>query len=401
MVPAPGEPVGDGKPRSANYFTGEMPLLTDGINIATITVAGHATILSFTKSTFLELIARYPQIVSVMLPVIAWRARYSELQARSQATIAALERLSAGLSHELNNPAAVVVRAAAELERIIDELGHNTFAWCLTAAEPERIALAAAINEIRAISHVRAHSGDVGAFDEILEWVESRGARKADIIADDLAEIGVTAATLESMLSGIESSTLPVALDLLGATIQAQALVGDLKDAGARISSLVSATSTYTNLDRAPEQFCNVTDGIDATLAVIRHKLAGIEVVRDYAEDIPAIACNVRELNEVWMNLIENALDAMTGSGTLTLRVRHEAGCVMVEIADTGIGIAEESVDRIFEPFYTTKDVGKASGLGLHISYRIVTRSHGGSIAARSVPGETIISVRLPVAGRS
>jgi signal transduction histidine kinase len=312
-----------------------------------------------------------------------------------------VERLAAGLSHELNNPAAVVVRAACELEGVIDELVHNAFAWRSSAGEHERLALAAVIKSIGTVPHVETNAGSIETFDEILDWAEAHGVCKADVIADNLIQIGMTSESLESMLSGIGKPILPMALDLVCTTLEVRQLVGDLREAGARISSLVSATSIYADLDRAPERLFSVTDGIDATLAMIPQRLVGIQIVRDYAEDIPEILGNARELNEVWTNLIENALDAMMGSGTLTLHARHEAGCVEVEVTDTGPGILEESVEHIFEPFYTTKDVGKGTGLGLHMCHRIVTRSHGGSMAVRSVPGKTTFLVRLPVAGRS
>ena len=401
VVPAPAELGHDGKPRSANYFTGEISLLTDGINFATMTAVRGATVLNFTKSEFIELVSRHSQIVGVILPVVAWRVRHAELQARRQTTIAAVERLAAGLSHELNNPAAVVVRAACELEGVIDELVHNAFAWRSSAGERERLALAAVIKSVGTIPPVETNATNIETFDEILAWAEAHGACKADVIADNMIQIGMTSEFLESMLSGIGKPVLPMALDLVCATLEVRQLVGDLREAGARISSLVSATSIYADLDRAPERLFSVTDGIDATLAMIPQRLVGIQIVRDYAEDIPEILGNARELNEVWTNLIENALDAMMGSGTLTLHARHEAGCAEVEVTDTGPGIPEESVDQIFEPFYTTKDVGKGTGLGLHMSHRIVTRSHGGSMAVRSVPGETTFLVRLPVAGRS
>jgi signal transduction histidine kinase len=398
-VPAPDELSQDGKPRCANYFTGEMSLLTDGINFATITAARSTTVLNFTKDEFLGLVSNYPHIVGVMLPVIAWRVRFAELRARSQTTIAALERLAAGLSHELNNPAAVVVRAASELEAVLDELVSKTSLWRGCAAESERRALAAVIDEICATPRAET-AGDIGAFDELLEWAEAHGACNADTLADILAKIGLRKTSLEKLLNDIGSPILPVALNLICATLQSRELIVDLREAGERISSIVSATSVYTDLDRAPERLFSVTDGIDATLAVMSHKLTDVEVIRDYDQDIPRILGNAHEMNVVWTQLIDNALEAMKGKGRLTLRASYEAGRVIAEVTDTGVGIPEEFSDRIFEPFYTTKDVGKGPGLGLHMAHQIVTKSHGGSIAVNSVPGKTTVSVRLPVAGR-
>jgi signal transduction histidine kinase len=159
----------------------------------------------------------------------------------------------------------------------------------------------------------------------------------------------------------------------------------------------VATTKDYTNLDRAPQQPVTIADGLEATLAMLKTKLGGIKVVRSYAPDVPAFLGYPSELNQVWTNLIDNAVDAMNGKGTLGLRTCTENRSVIVEISDTGSGIPPEIQSRIFEPFYTTKDVGKGTGLGLHLSYRIVTQRHHGSLTVRSVPGDTRMIVRIPL----
>ena len=400
VVPAPPDPAPDGKLRAANYFTNEMPLLTDEINVATITVSHHAIVLGFPKAAFFELITRCPDIASVMLPVLAWRVKMSELMARNQATTAALGTLAAGLAHELNNPASAVVRAAGELSDTVGRFTDTACEWGARATPRERDILNATREKFGRSAH-QVGRGTADDEDALFEWALERGASDPAGLSGTLADLGVTAASLESSLSGLGDTSMPAALDHLGAVLELAELAADLRTAGSRISDLVSATRGYANLDRAPEQVFVITGGIDATLAVLRHKLANIGVVRAYEKDLPRITGNPSELNQVWTNLIDNAVTAMDGAGTLTVRVDREIDCVRVEVADTGCGISAETQYRIFEPFYTTKDAGQGTGLGLHLSHRIVTRSHGGSIGVTSVPGDTRFIVRLPIGGRA
>jgi signal transduction histidine kinase len=399
VVPAPANPTPDGKLRAANYFTNEMPLLTDEISVATITVSRHAIVLAFSKAAFFELITRCPDIASVILPVLAWRVKSSELRARNQATIAALGTLAAGLAHQLNNPASAVVRAAGELADAVGRFTATACEWGARATPRERDILNAARAEFGGSAHRAGGSADDD--DAIFQWAIERGAGDPAGLSGALADLGVTAAALESRLSGLSDSSMPAALDHLSAVLELAELAADLRTAGSAISALVSAIRGYANMDRAPERVFVITEGIDATLAVLRHKLANIRLVRAYEQDLPRITGNPSELNQVWTTLIDNAVDAMDGTGTLTVRVQREIDCVRVELADTGCGIPAATQQRIFEPFYTTKEVGQGTGLGLHLSHRIVTRSHGGSIGVTSVPGATRFLVRLPIDGRA
>ncbi len=401
VVPAPAGTAPDGKPRAANYFTNEMPLLTDEISVATITVGRRALVLGFARDAFFELITRCPDIARVMLPVLAWRVRATEVRARNQATIAALGTLAAGLAHELNNPASAVVRAAGDLEAAVGRFTDAAYEWGGQASPQERETLRAARDAFIACCRPAGCGIAADEDDAIFEWALSRGARDPSGLSGSLVDRGVTASSLASHLAGISGPSMPAALDHLSAILEVAELAADLHTAGSRISALVSATRGYANLDRAPEQVFTVTEGIDATLAVLRHKLANIRVVRAYEKDLPRIAGNPSELNQVWTNLIDNAVDAMNGAGTLTVRVDRDIDCVTVAVADTGSGIPPQSQPRIFEPFYTTKDAGKGTGLGLHLSHRIVTKSHGGSIGVTSVPGDTRFVVRLPIGGRA
>ncbi|GGS93335.1 sensor histidine kinase [Planobispora rosea] len=391
----------DGKPTAAHGFTGELPLLTDGGYVATVTAVGETTVLVYPKPVFFEMLVRCPSVARVLLPVLAWRIKASELQARNRATVMALGTLAAGLAHELNNPAAAVARAAQELRPAVARLTDTASAWGRIATDEERDALARTADD--ALDTPAPTETDPVTLadieDEIADWADEQGAARAARLASALADLGLSQEWLARRTAGLHSGAVPVALDHLAALLEVRGLVNELQIAAPRISALIAATRDYANLDRAPEQRFSVTDGLEATLTVLRSKLSEVRVVREYDAEIPEILGYPTELNQVWTNLIDNAVDAMDGRGTLTLRTSLEGNCLTVEIGDSGSGIPADSLSRIFEPFYTTKDVGKGTGLGLHLSYRIVTQRHNGSITVRSVPGDTRMLVRIPVEG--
>ncbi|HKN97487.1 MAG TPA: ATP-binding protein [Pseudonocardiaceae bacterium] len=388
----------DGKPTEAHRFTGELPLLTNGGHIATATAAGPTLVFAYDRDHFFEMLTRLPSMANMLLPVLAWRIKSSEQQARSRATIAALGTLAAGLAHELNNPAAAVARAAELLCPVIDRLDHTAQDWGRDADAAERQALRTTIGEaLRAVPVESDPLTTADAEDEITDWALEVGAENADQLAGALAGRGLTVDWLRATTAAIGEQRLPRALDYLATVLEARLLTGEVRTAGERISSIVATTKEYTNLDRAPRQPVAVNDCLEATLTVLGPKLDGVKVVRAYSPSVPRIMAYQSELNQVWTNLIDNAVDAMNGKGTLGLRTCVENHSVVVEISDTGIGIPEEIQSRIFEPFYTTKDVGKGTGLGLHLSYRIVTQRHHGSITVRSLPGDTRVIVRIPV----
>ncbi|MFI7090440.1 ATP-binding protein [Streptomyces lydicus] len=398
--PRPGDGH-DAKPSAAHRFTGELPLLTEGSYLATATAAGDTAVLVCPKPAFFQMLVRCPTVARVLLPVLAWRITSSEIQARNRATVTALGTLAAGLAHELNNPAAAVARAAQDLGPVIDRLGETAQRWGSVANDRERSALREMIGEI--VRTPPTADTDPVALADLEDAVGDRaaelGAEQSAPLATALAERGLGQEWLSVRACGMRPEAVAAALDQLSVLLEARALTDQLQSAGPRISALVAATRDYAHLDRAPRQEFSVTDGIEATLTMMRPQLAGVRIVRDYAPDVPAVTGYPTELNQVWTNLIDNALDAMDGKGTLTLRTCLQGSCLTVEIGDTGQGIPADSLSRIFEPFYTTKDVGKGTGLGLHLSYRIITQRHGGSLTARSAPGDTWMVVRIPVNG--
>ncbi|MFJ9845941.1 ATP-binding protein [Kitasatospora sp. NPDC101155] len=398
--PAAGEH--DAKPPAAHRFTGELALLTDGAYVATVTAAGRTVVACYPKQVFLDMLVRCPGVARVLLPVLAWRIASSEAQARGRATVTAMGTLAAGLAHELNNPAAAVARAAQELGPAIDRLAGTARRWGAAAVAREAEALDRLAAEIER-APLTAESDPVASADledEVLDWAERQGAARPMGLACVMAERGLGTGWLSRRLYGLCPGVLPVALEQLSALLEARALTGELRTAGPRISALVAAARDYANLGRAPEGRFSVVAGIEATLTMLRPKLARVRVVREYAPDLPDAVGHPTELNQVWTNLIDNAVDAMDGTGTLTVRTGLQGTCLTVEIGDTGGGIPADALTRIFEPFYTTKDVGKGTGLGLHLSYRIVTQRHRGSLTARSAPGDTWFTVRIPAPTR-
>ncbi|MGW1892878.1 ATP-binding protein [Streptomyces sp. NPDC002004] len=391
----------DNKPSAAHRFTGELPLLTEGGYVATVAVSGPTTVLAYPKDVFFEMLARCQGVAAVLLPVLAWRIKSSEVQARNRATVEALGTLAAGLAHELNNPAAAVARAAQELGTAVDRLTMSAHAWGAAADPGERAAFDRLSADLDAVPPPADTDpvAQADAEDELTDWADEMGADRPDLLAAGIADLGLDLDWLRERLDPVGDGALPAALDHLGAVLETRSLTAELRAAGPRISQLVAATRDYANLDRAPEQQFSVTEGIDNTVTMLRSKLDAVQIVREYADGLPRLMGYPSELNQVWTNLIDNAVDAMDGKGTLTLRAHVEGTCLVVEVADTGNGIPEDILPRIFEPFYTTKDVGKGTGLGLHLSYRIVTQRHHGSITTRSVPGDTRMVVRLPLGG--
>jgi signal transduction histidine kinase len=312
----------------------------------------------------------------------------------------ALGKLSAGLTHELNNPAAAAGRAAAALRSSIAEVRSE-----LAELAPHS-ALARLVDIQERI--VRRLDGRLVPSvletsereDELTDWISVHGVEGAWKLGPELAGAGVGIEELTLVAGTVDSPALSAALRWLTCTVQTEILLSEITDATGRISALVDAAKQYSQMDRGAHQNVDVHDGLDSTLVMLGHTLGdGIRVVTDYDRDLPEIPAYAAELNQVWTNLINNAADAMAGSGILTIRSRREAAQLLVEICDTGPGVPSEQRQQIFEPFFTTKPVGQGTGLGLDLSWRIVVNRHGGDIRVVSEPGDTRFQVRLPMPG--
>ena len=324
--------------------------------------------------------------------------RTMEALSRQREALVALGTLAAGLAHEINNPASAAVRAVAALQDSCDLLLSSLVGLAEGSLSAEQfVAIDALRCQIGAATASLDHLAVADREEALSDWLDAHGVNAAWRIAPVLAAAGADIAWCERAAQILGSETLEHGLEWVASTLSTAALLSEIKDSTGRVSALVGAVKSYTQLDRASLQLIDVTEGIDSTLVMLGHKLnGGITIVRDYATDVPRIEANPGELNQVWTNLIDNAIDAMDGSGTLRLSTRAEPNDVVVEIGDTGPGMPPDVQARAFEPFYTTKDVGKGTGLGLDISRRIIVERHHGQIRIDSRPGQTVLRVHLP-----
>ena len=314
----------------------------------------------------------------------------------------ALGSLSAGLTHELNNPAAAAVRATAALRERIAGTRHKlgTIArgtWDRTALETlikVQEEAAERVPKAQALSPLEASDAE----DAVTDWLDSHGVSESWQLAPAFVTAGLDVAWLEHVASTVDAVSLKEALRWLHDTVETELLMNEIGDATIRISTLVGAAKQYSQLDRAPYQVVDVHELLDSTLLMLSGKIpAGISVVKEYDRSVPPVPAYAAELNQVWTNLIDNAVSAMGGSGVLTVRTGMDRGQVFVEFGDTGTGVPPEIRNRIFEPFFTTKPVGEGTGLGLDISWRIVVNKHHGDLTLESSPGDTRFRVRLPL----
>jgi signal transduction histidine kinase len=346
----------------------------------------------------------YPMAVHLLEGLFFGQRNIAELVSQRERLLA-LGKLSAGLTHELNNPAAAASRAAASLRERFAGMRHKlallstgkldaSVLRALTDLQEELVARVAGAAELSALER-----GD--REDELGDWLDEHGIGGAWELAGVFVPAGLGPEDLDRVAAAVEPAALEAALRWLAYTVETETLIGEITDSTGRISALVDAARQYSQLDRAPHQPTDLHAGLDATLVMLSAKIPpGVTVVKDYDRTLPAVPAYAGELNQVWTNLVVNALDAMAGEGTLTLRTARDGDCALVEVADTGPGIPEDLRRRVFEPFFTTKPVGQGTGLGLDVSYRIVVTRHGGDLRVESRPGDTRFQVLLPLAER-
>jgi len=314
----------------------------------------------------------------------------------------ALGSLTAGLTHELNNPAAAAVRATASLrERVAGMRGKLRV---LAGGKYERAAFeslielqqraAEKVSKAPKLSPMQASDAE----DELSDWLEAHGISDGWQLSPVFVQAGFDVAWLDQARETVGDGMLESALRWLNYTVETELLMNEIEDATTRVSTLVGAAKQYSQLDRAPFGVVDVHDLLDSTLLMFSGKIGhGVKIVKDYDRSLPHIPAYAAELNQVWTNLIDNAVSAMGGTGTLTVRTARDEDSVLVEFGDTGPGIPAEIRERIFEPFFTTKPVGEGTGLGLDISWRIVVNKHHGDLRVESRPGDTKFQVRLPI----
>ena len=233
--------------------------------------------------------------------------------------------------------------------------------------------------------------------DDISDWLVERDIDRDWVIGPPLASAGLDIAWCEQVEALLGKQSVAVGLEWVANSLTMETLLAEVKESTRRISDLVGVVKSYSQMDRASIQIVDVTEGLDSTLAILAGRTSGLEVIRDYAAELPRIEANAGELNQVWTNVIDNAIDAMDGSGTLRVSARVEQSSLLIEIADNGPGMTGDVAKHAFDPFFTTKEVGKGTGLGLDISRRIIVDRHGGAIEINSAAGETVLRVRLPL----
>jgi signal transduction histidine kinase len=374
----------------------------NGIYLATGRGATPGRVLRLDAPRLRELVNHWFPLAGHLIGGLHRTARSIESTVRQRDALVTLGTLAAGLAHEINNPAAAAGRTVDDLGQCCDALLE---ALTRLARDDVSAAQFTALDGLRreTVAHAPLDALDLADRESSLAaWLERHGVSDAWGLASPLAAGGIDEAWCERAYDALGDAALTPGLEWVSATLSSKALLSELKDAVRRISELVAAVRSYSQLDRASRQRTDVRDGIESTLTMLGHKLkGGVTVVREYA-DLPEVEAYPGELNQVWTNLVDNAVDAMDGEGTLTVRTRAEGEWVVVEIADTGSGMPPEVVARAFEPFFTTKDVGRGTGLGLDIARRIVVERHGGLIDIDSPAREgkgTVMRVSLPVEG--
>src|SRR6266446_4145616 len=368
------------------------------------TVTGRAVtdshILRFPVSRFSELVQKMPELTQRLVGLMSDRIRETTRIEQQKDRLAGLGKLSAGLAHELNNPASAAKRAASQLREILKRIrdaSHELGRRELTPAQKTEI-------EKLEASFVQQDEPPPDALtisdleDQIDSLLRSHGQNDLWQLAADLARRNVKPEALESLFSILDADTARAALVRIAASVEVAGLLNEIESSTARISDLVRAIKEYTYMDQAPVQNVDIVKGLETTLTILNHKLKhGVAVQRDYQRTPLLINSFGSELNQVWTNMIDNAIDAMHGRGELRVRTYRDDGCAVVEIGDNGPGISQDVQPHIFEPFFTTKAVGEGTGLGLDTVQRIV-KKHRGSIQVSSKPGDTRFQVWLPLA---
>ena len=393
------EPVSE---HVAPTWLGAIAVLTGGLWGMRIVALSDATLASIDAERFVELtMANRLVFERVMRQVRPVMGRITAIE-QNRERLASLGTMAAGLAHELNNPAAAASRAASDLAEALEVLGSTIGRFVesgIARSEAQRL-----VELQREAAARHAQGAQLGALeaadaeDELLEAMQSLGVPEPWRLAEPLAAAGLDADWL-ARVAELAGPVAGAALQWVAATLAAQSLASELSESTARMSALVSAVKTYAYMDRGELVEADVHEGLETTVTVLAHKLkhTEIDVVRDYDRTLPRLTMHGGELNQVWTNLLDNAIAALGQSGTITISTALEGDCVRVDVADDGPGIDPALRERIFEPFFTTKEVGQGTGLGLDTARRIVVERHRGSIDVESEPGRTVFRVWLPL----
>jgi signal transduction histidine kinase len=387
--------------RNPGDVVGEMALLSRGQRNATVIAKTDSETLCISQEIFENLLASSSTASLAVLHWVMTRLTQNEALLHQQEKMAALGTLSAGLAHELNNPAAAAQRSAAQLKETqskwlalthqieVDAFRENQTDWLNAFMQDtaSRFESPLRLDALEKIERV----------DQLQTWLESNRMEAAWELAPAMVSFGWNIPALEEFRGNISQPLFDLALQWFGTGCLMMGLLLEVLQTTQRISQIVRAIKSYTYLDQAPLLEVDVHEGLESTLVIMQHKLKnGITVKREYSPNLPRIEAFASELNQVWTNIIDNAIDALDGKGEITIKTYEEDKRVVVEFLDNGAGIPEEIRSRIFEPFFTTKAPGQGTGLGLHISHDIVANRHHGQLLMESKPGETKFRVILP-----
>lgn len=385
----------------AGDFMGEMSLLTGSPHSASARTTQPTMLVKVSSDTFQSMITSCSSVAAILLRTLAERTKKNEAAARQDEKMAALGTLSAGFAHQLNNPASAATRAAAQMRKILSQI--NGFAMKFMYMQiPDSIVDYIGAFQRKVIDQAsQPHYLDPLQQSDLEEamsaWMESHGLEDAWRVAPTFVAAGLTVDQLNEVAAHLDDRMLCDLLLWIEGTLASISLLRSIEQSTLRISELIGSIKGYTYMDQAPLQELDVHEGIENTLAVLGHKMTDyIRIIRLYDTNLPRIIAYGGELNQIWTNILDNAIDAVNGKGEIIVSSWRENDGVVVEIADNGEGIPPQVLSRIWEPFFTTKDPAKHPGLGLEVVYRLV-KGHRGDVSVVSKPGDTRFTVRLPL----
>jgi signal transduction histidine kinase len=395
------EPIGD---HVAPTWMGAIPTLVGGPSAVRMVARDDVRIAAIEPERFIDLILTHRPVFQRVMAMVRPVTRRITAREQSRERLAALGTMSAGLAHELNNPASAANRAAADLgetlEVLTDTVGllveagiEREHAGKLVKLQREAAQIAAAHKPLSTLDAADAE-------DAVTDALTAAGVSDAWQIAEPLAAAGIDADFVARVADAAGPATATT-LRWISASLNARQLSAELRESTDRMSKLVKAIKAYAYMDRGEVVQVDVREGLDTTLTILGHKLkhTGIEIERDYDESLPQLTVHAAELNQVWTNLLVNAIDALGETGHIKITTRADGDCAEVDISDDGPGIPDAIRDRIFDPFFTTKGVGQGTGLGLDTARRILVDHHHGSLTFESAPGRTLFRARLPING--
>ncbi len=386
---------------STGFITGLLPFSRMKEAMAYGTALQDTYVLELHKKYFTEMVEVSYEMTQNLVAQMSNRIRdFTHIRLQNE-KLMSLGKLSAGLAHELNNPASSIVRNVEELYRRTHQTPERFKRVMTMRITPEQT------DRVNAIlfSKIDAKRPELSLMqreslkDDLLDWLEDRDVDNAEVIAETFVEFGMTEDDLDEIHDIVDGKHLDGIMPWLESTLSMEQLVGEIKEASGRIADLIKSIKSYSHMDRAKDgELIDIQDGIISTLTILKHQLKNksIDVQQDFGENLPKILAFPGQLNQVWTNLLDNAIDAMDSGGVLTIKTYDKRDRVFVEITDNGPGIPDDVKSKIFDPFFTTKGVGKGTGLGLEVVRRIVDH-HKGSITVDSVPGKTTFTICFPV----